>query len=192
MLLGCCHCGEEPPSESIPPSESTPSESQSEESIETVLCGLCGEGYGLAPRFLQLTFAYSGSTGLCCAEYNKGSFSLEYDSNLILGIGQACGGWRTLEGAKQVGGTPQRCNNIFGNPPLAAFFFTQDFGGNNKRANARVSFQSVTATYQTSVALNADQTFDCIAGFSLDRVANPATVPCTGVAWPATVSVSPL
>lgn len=29
MMIGCCHCGEDPPSESIPPSDSTPSGSGS-------------------------------------------------------------------------------------------------------------------------------------------------------------------
>jgi hypothetical protein len=85
MLLGCCHCGEEPPSESIPPSESeSQSESQSQslsdsasdESSNPYLgCSICIGG--VAPAVMKATIGYTGTgVGLCCAAYNQPNYLL--------------------------------------------------------------------------------------------------------------------
>lgn len=76
MLLGCCHCGETPPSESIPPSESVPpstsqslppsgSQSASASSIETRTC------FCVFPRRWKFTFPNktNASGGACCDQF---------------------------------------------------------------------------------------------------------------------------
>ena len=83
MLLGCCHCGETPPSESTPPSQSIPpSESQSR---STSLSGDGSSSYrgcslcigSVAPAVMKATIGYTGTgPNACCADYNQPSYLL--------------------------------------------------------------------------------------------------------------------
>lgn len=74
MLLGCCHCGQEPPSESVPPSQSLPpseslppsvSQSASASSLETRTC------FCVFPRRWKFTFPNktNASGGVCCDQF---------------------------------------------------------------------------------------------------------------------------
>ncbi len=88
MLLGCCHCGEEP-SESVPPSESAsesaPSDSDSETasgSSETTFTGCNSCIDAIAPLRWKATIAYSGTTstnGKCCPVYQQQIYYLTND-----------------------------------------------------------------------------------------------------------------
>lgn len=71
MLLGCCHCGEEP-SESIPPSESGSSASVEPDPPTTTGCGSCTGG--VAPIRYKLSVSTT-STNLCAQNY-KGDYIL--------------------------------------------------------------------------------------------------------------------
>ena len=98
MLLGCCHCGEEP-SESIPPSESTPpsesesvsesdseSESQSESSIETITSTcIMNIGCPAVPRYLRWHLD-PGNNLQCLAPFYVGDFKLELCSCQYTGV----------------------------------------------------------------------------------------------------------
>ena len=92
MLLGCCHCGETPPSESIPPSESTPpsvsesvppSESDSGPSYSEISSS-CISSFGCAaiPRRLTWNVSVSGGTwdgsaDCLCSAYD-GTYTLKF------------------------------------------------------------------------------------------------------------------
>ena len=189
MLIGCCHCGEEPPSESTPPSQSVPpSESASVASIETLTCGVCQDS--VAPRFITLNFAYSGTTGVCCSVYSAGTYLMEYDVALNLSIGQTCGAWKSSALAKQVGTSPAACNPIFGSPSLCYFFFTQSFGGTNKYANVWIRFRTFTIHYQTPTALGASEYFDCLNGMTLNLLSGGGSATPCETAWPSSVSTT--
>jgi hypothetical protein len=92
MLLGCCHCGDEPPSESdsIPPSESTPpsesasdsdqseSDSSYSESIVDIDC-VNIFGCEAVPRFLRWEVEVTKPADACpCAYMTGGTFKLEF------------------------------------------------------------------------------------------------------------------
>lgn len=97
MLLGCCHCGEDPSSDP-PPSESTPSIDSSSESQSQSDSASddgsnpyrgCSQCIGsVAPAVMKATIGYTG-TGVnpCCAPYNQPSYLLypivgcDYGSN---------------------------------------------------------------------------------------------------------------
>ncbi len=186
MLLGCCHCGDEP-SESM--SESVPSESaSSEEQIETLICGVCQDS--VAPRFITLNFPYTGSVGVCCSEYNLGTYLMEYDAGLSVSIGQTCGAWKSSALAKQTGGTPLTCNPIFGSPSLAYFFFTQDFVGANKHANVFIRYRSFTIHYKTPTPLGSSDFFDCLSGMTLNLISGGSSATPCETAWPSSVSTT--
>jgi len=90
MLLGCCHCGEEQ-SESVPPSESTPSASESVLPSESdsgadysVIGSSCIAAFGCAaiPRRLSWNISVSGGSwdgdiDCICPPYN-GTFTLKF------------------------------------------------------------------------------------------------------------------
>ena len=88
MLLGCCHCGETPPSESTPPSQSLPpstsqslppSTSQSSGPDYSVIGSSCISSFGCAaiPRRLTWNVTVSGDTDCICPSYN-GTFTLKF------------------------------------------------------------------------------------------------------------------
>lgn len=92
MLIGCCHCGEEPPSESIPPSESTPSASESTPSASdsgpsySEISSSCISLFGCAAIPRRLTWTVPVSTGnwdgnpdCLCAPYD-GTHTLKFCS----------------------------------------------------------------------------------------------------------------
>lgn len=88
MLLGCCHCGETPPSESTPPSVSQsqslpPSESDSGPSYSEISSS-CIAAFGCAaiPRRLTWTIAvttgnWDGKPDCLCPSYD-GTFTLKF------------------------------------------------------------------------------------------------------------------
>lgn len=186
MLLGCCHCGEEL-SESTSQSGSSHSDSAAA-SIETLICGVCQDS--VAPRFITLNFAYSGTTGVCCSVYSAGTYLMEYDAGLSVSIGQTCGAWKSSVLAKQVGTSPATCNPIFGSPSLAYFFFTQDFVGANKHANVFIRFRSFTIHYKTPTPLGSSDFFDCLSGMTLNLVSGGSSATPCETAWPSSVSTT--
>lgn len=102
MLLGCCHCGEEP-SESIPPSDSF--SSSIAEPISEVINNCARENCisNVFARRYKLTFGYS-QTARCGSRYSSGTYILEYFSS----SGDVCA-FRTAElGADWSGGV---CND---------------------------------------------------------------------------------
>lgn len=121
MLLGCCHCGEEPPSESIPPSESTPpSESVSESdgiSIRGIDCGDCDA----VPFRWKVTLSGWEANPLlplhqtCCLTRN-GVFYFNAQTtglnlliiNGVLGTSY-CRVWSTSERSKNQAASPPSC-----------------------------------------------------------------------------------
>jgi hypothetical protein len=186
MLLGCCHCGEEP-SDSLSESGSSASDT-SEAPIETLICVVCQDS--VAPRFISLNFGYSGTTGVCCSVYSAGTYSMEYDAGLSLSIGQTCGAWKSSVLAKQVGTSPVTCNPIFGSPSLCYFFFTQSFGGTNKYANVWIRFRTFTIHYRTPTPLGSSDFFDCLNGMTLNLFSGGSSATPCETAWPSSVSTS--
>jgi len=90
MLLGCCHCGETPPSESIPPSQSLPPSDSASQSVSasnpiSTTLALCQPCVAVPRRF---SVSLSGWTGLyaphatCCNGIN-GSYTIAIDSNFF-------------------------------------------------------------------------------------------------------------
>lgn len=92
MLLGCCHCGETPPSESIPPSQSLPPStsqslppsSQSSGPDYSVIGSSCISAFGCAAIPRRLTWTVPVSTGnwdgapdCLCPSYD-GTFTLKF------------------------------------------------------------------------------------------------------------------
>lgn len=76
MLLGCCHCGEEPPSDSVPPSDSGSSNSV-DTPPTTTGCGNCVGG--VAPLRYKLSVSTT-STNLCAQNY-IGDYILSLDQS---------------------------------------------------------------------------------------------------------------
>lgn len=196
MLLGCCHCGETQ-SESDQPSVPPESSASSETTIETLGCGICRDS--VAPRFMTLNFPYSGSSGLCCSIYSAITYNLEYDSSLILDLGQVCGAWKSDVYQALVGTRPVQCNHLnsshesFGRNRLAYFYLTQAFDGSNKRANLWIRFNNQTVHYRTALPLGALEKFDCLSAMTLPyyTITNDLVmVPCTGASWSSSVRIS--
>ena len=81
MLLGCCHCGETPPSESTPPSVSESASSSDPAPISEVTNNCAREnctGSVFARRY-KLTFAYN-QTARCGPRYSAQTYMLEFFS----------------------------------------------------------------------------------------------------------------
>lgn len=76
MLLGCCHCGQTPPSDSVPPSASQslpPSTSDVDVSIFGNLCGYCSvfpRSFSVPISNSMFTFNSRGGTRRNCAEFS--------------------------------------------------------------------------------------------------------------------------
>jgi hypothetical protein len=114
MLMGCCHCGDEPPSESdsIPPSESTPpsesasdSESSQSESgssySESIVDIDCVNVFGCEaiPRFLRWEVEVTKPADACpCTYLSGGTFKLEFfDCTTFMPSGVRALRYKTVE-----------------------------------------------------------------------------------------------
>ena len=116
MLIGCCHCGETPPSESTPPSQSLPpststSDSTDSQSVVSVFGNVCGYCAVFPRRFSVpitnslFTFNSRGGTRNNCAEFSATTIShtgttRSIPMQVFPGSGNPCAVWGSTERAK--------------------------------------------------------------------------------------------
>ena len=126
MLIGCCHCGETPPSESTPPSQSvppsgsisqsTPGPSDGPLSTDPLTCGVC---IVVPAKWVVTLSGWNGinaSHDTCCGGMNgEYLLSISTATSTICTIGSSyCRIWESAEKAKHLGtanGTPPPCTN---------------------------------------------------------------------------------
>lgn len=140
MLLGCCHCGEEP-SESVPPSASASDSMQSGSlaasdgvlSTDPLTCGPC---VVVPAKWIVTLSGWNGvnaSHNSCCSGMNREyllSISSRTFTPCTVSIPQHCRIWESAEKARNVStpnGTPPSCANTT-NPRIQLGMFT--FGPN--------------------------------------------------------------
>lgn len=131
MLLGCCHCGEEP-SESIPPSESgsiPPSGDGSNSVLDLSARDLeCGDCDAVPYRWRVTLSGWTNAGGFpshatCCGDRNT-TFVLNYHPgvfNYLIGVDSYtafCRIWTSAEFAKNQNTSPPSC--VDAAPPLIA------------------------------------------------------------------------
>jgi hypothetical protein len=193
MLLGCCHCGEEPPSESTPPSASE-SGSQSDDPsgiyIEDCQNGFCFGG--IYPARVRLDIPGFGTPGVNqCAAYtgsytipNAGGGSVAYFSDeKILNINT---GLNTIMTA--------------GPNPASRFVISYSCG------QGILGFSAITISIRWSITASSSPgalssvryeyfvigSINCLLPLTLTRGAvSPGAGPCNGT-WPATVTLTPV
>lgn len=167
MLLGCCHCGEEP-SDSTPPSESVESSQSDSESSVIPTIGACTERCisGIAPTRYLLTVSTT-SVATCDAQY-VGTFVLRISQGAVGSCGYA-----TTQRAIRVNqsGCPEATTCTGANAPRYTLELATFASGRNLilRANAFLALFGTCVTYWTGFALQggANVTIrNCMAGAS--------------------------
>jgi hypothetical protein len=138
MLLGCCHCGEEPSSESVSSSDSGQSESLQSDSdgplsTDPLTCGPC---VVVPAKWIVTLSGWNGvnaSHNACCSGMN-GEYLLSISSRTstpcTVSITEHCRIWESAEKASNVStlpGTPPSCIDST-NPRIQLGMYT--FGGN--------------------------------------------------------------
>jgi len=135
MLLGCCHCGESPPSESVSLSESAQSESLQSDSdgplsTDPLTCGPC---VVVPAKWIVTLSGWTGtnaSHNSCCGNMNGEyllSISSETSTPCTVSITGHCRIWTSAQKALNLGtplGTPPSCADT--SPPrvqLALYTF---------------------------------------------------------------------
>jgi hypothetical protein len=112
MLLGCCHCGQEPsesvpPSESIPPSASASTSVSASNPISTTLA-LCEPCIAVPKKFSVTLSGWSGlfaAHNACCSEIN-GTYTIAIDD-----IANYSGGGVNYFGSCQFWKSADKCTN---------------------------------------------------------------------------------
>jgi hypothetical protein len=162
MLLGCCHCGEEPPSESesVPPSESI----SVSENIPVIVTG-CGDACldATVPLIYQINVVRDGTPTIEGHELYEGVFALFY-------ISPFCYRFDSAERGSADG--PRWRLNIGGSSAGTGFGL-----------QALTSFGAVV-TYELAVAPG---NINCVQSFTLVR-----TLMTSGWKFPSTLGITPV
>lgn len=217
MLLGCCHCGEEP-SESIPPSDSFPSHdnqsdstgSSSSDSFGTAGCNACN-GNVMPVRYKIATSKIAGSLFAGCNTEYTGNFTVYHTPAGLSPLASA-----GIPPFPNIGGTDCR----FYSTELALKFrtatclpsanpsgrrFTLAIVRTNLGGSYRYAFtvtiqywvdffgaSAETMSYSTTqddIATPGDNAFNCLGTFSLPFTTGSRTLAQTG--FPSSITVTP-
>ncbi len=176
MLLGCCHCGETPPSESVPPSQSLPpstsqslppSDSASDGVLSTdpLTCGVCA----VVPAKWVVTLSgwngINASHNSCCSGMNKEYLlyiSARTSTPCTVSVPSLCRIWDSVEKASNLStanGTPPSCANTT-NPRIQLAMYA---AGPNTTIECSILYGAL-GPFGTDGADCFDYTFTTVAG----------------------------
>ena len=210
MLLGCCHCGETPPSESASASLSQSASSGDPAPISEVTNNCAREnciGNVFAKRY-TLSFGYS-QTARCGPRYSAGTYTLGFVGN----IGDICVFRTSISGVNWSGGVCNDAaaalatlgfyNDAISTPTAAGFFryILSIYSAENGVDSGRILYYSSNLTNVSILSGSPYSPINCLSGFSLplvssSTVANNFHSTVTGLsggvaAVPTTVSLVP-
>lgn len=181
MLLGCCHCGETPPSESTPPSAS---QSQSSAApIQTVTVPSCPAPRCLndiAPIRYSFTVTDPGGASAVCQPAYMGTFTVYHS-------GTSCFSYLAAERPRKLSGAT--CVDH-----TTGERFTLGIGGAVFGGNTQFSLQAVYNNGGSNIAiasysLNAGaQDINCVGSFTLTK----GSVDSLGFKFPTTITITPI
>jgi len=179
MLLGCCHCGEEPPSESIPPSES--SIQSSVDTIETVIGGCSPTLRRCLNDTVPLRFTFNvgkvGTPSAVCHPFYEGAFTLFYMPGF-------CYQYETADRAKKLNGAT--CDDVAAETRWRLIIGA---GGSSTGFGLQGLFEIggfITAIVNYSLSVIPGN-INCVNSFTLNRTSQAFTW-----GFPATLTISPI
>jgi hypothetical protein len=183
MLLGCCHCGETPPSESTPPSVSDSSIDPSSE-IESIseVSNTCSRENCISEVFARryrVTWGYN-QTSQCGPRYSAGFYDVTFGSSVgVCGFSSSeiAGDWR-LPGPAcfDIANGIKLCGLEFANDGLASstgFRYSVRFAVKNRSGAGEWRLIYASDLGNVSVFSGAPYVpIDCLSSFTLPIISN--------------------